>query len=677
MCNIPTARVLFSHASSPPAIYAPRHVGRRRPSRRSVSWRVKRPTLIPLRKVTWQHQPVWSVIKTTWPHANWRPPAGGISGTSFLAGLHGSWSEVGGWRPSRTAATTEAAVARPAPTSSNSNQQSSQWAHVWCQQHRCQLEHLSPQVEIQVHLLNGEAPQTCDAARPRADPSSWIRHDGLSELVLTFTCWLSPHSHSKSKPHHNAKKTARLQRGMHRPKCRWHRHKHRSRAFSWTAHVFDDDRRKLRTVGTDGASFVRQPLRDELGWAGHVVRRYFRRETLTHRALRTAQGHVHTSLVWVIVCECLRLSELRYRPICLRSAVSGFAVLRVFVGKGEPALLAHCCMPRTRPQSSRMQWDSQSHLSDEALQKNRPRTSRGRRHQYRGVLSLFCLCNSFRGSCSSLVKIAFLVLRRIFWPAESLSTTSVARSRCNSSSAPLAGVSLTDSVPNTGYEPKLANSFSYTDPEHTPIDIPDNHQAFLCRDDATTIPTSPEGLPNSEAVSISQKAADSKVSSLFGHPSLRKLAAGHVPSRSGLQGTGTELDRESVATTLYSLQSRGKKNRDTNVVHSLKDREPPKDPWTESWLGCPKWERGSSAKIVLSWGWGWGEKLGKATPGFSFPKDQSRICISAISIKSSKTMGRSGSERDKISLYGELELRNTPFQENHARDCQNFAELSG
>ena len=32
-------------------------------------------------------------------------------------------------------------------------------------------------------------------------------------------------------------------------------------------------------------------------------------------------------------------------------------------------------------------------------------------------------------------------------------------------------------------------------------------------------------------------------------------------------------------------------------------------------------------------------------------------------------------QRDKISLYGEVELRNRLFQENHARDCQKIEEL--
>ena len=67
--------------------------------------------------------------------------------------------------------------------------------------------------------------------------------------------------------------------------------------------------------------------------------------------------------------------------------------------------------------------------------------------------------------------------------------------------------------------------------------------------------------------------------------------------------------------------------------------------------------------------------MGKATSGLRFSRDQSRICFSAISATSSKSMGRSGSETDKISLYGELGLRNRPHQENHARYCQEIQEL--
>ena len=76
---------------------------------------------------------------------------------------------------------------------------------------------------------------------------------------------------------------------------------------------------------------------------------------------------------------------------------------------------------------------------------------------------------------------------------------------------------MADSAPHTGYEPKIANFFSYMDPEHTLINIPGSHHDFMCPDDATMIPTSPEGLPYSEAFSGSQKAAACRVSSRFGH----------------------------------------------------------------------------------------------------------------------------------------------------------------
>ena len=46
-----------------------------------------------------------------------------------------------------------------------------------------------------------------------------------------------------------------------------------------------------------------------------------------------------------------------------------------------------------------------------------------------------------------------------------------------------------------------------------------------------------------------------------------------MSGRSGLQETGAELDRESVATTLFRSQSKGKRDRDMNVVHSLNERE--------------------------------------------------------------------------------------------------------
>ena len=84
---------------------------------------------------------------------------------------------------------------------------------------------------------------------------------------------------------------------------------------------------------------------------------------------------------------------------------------------------------------------------------------------------------------------------------------------------------------------------------------------------------SARGMPNSEAFCSSRKAAASKVSSLFGHSRSRETGLGHVSSRSSHQENEVELDQESVATTLFSSQSKGKRDRELNLVHALRDRD--------------------------------------------------------------------------------------------------------
>ena len=71
--------------------------------------------------------------------------------------------------------------------------------------------------------------------------------------------------------------------------------------------------------------------------------------------------------------------------------------------------------------------------------------------------------------------------------------------------------------------------------------------------DVTMISSSARGMPNSEALSSSRKAAASNVSFLFGHTCWRETGVGHVSSRSSHQETGVELNRESVATTLFQF----------------------------------------------------------------------------------------------------------------------------
>ena len=49
--------------------------------------------------------------------------------------------------------------------------------------------------------------------------------------------------------------------------------------------------------------------------------------------------------------------------------------------------------------------------------------------------------------------------------------------------------------------------------------------------------------------------------------------AGHVSSRPTTLKQDAVFDKESVATTVFSSPSKGKRDRHTNVVQSLKDRE--------------------------------------------------------------------------------------------------------
>ena len=49
-----------------------------------------------------------------------------------------------------------------------------------------------------------------------------------------------------------------------------------------------------------------------------------------------------------------------------------------------------------------------------------------------------------------------------------------------------------------------------------------------------------------------------------------------VDSRASIQETGADVDGESVVPTIFNSQSKGKRDRDQNVVRSLKDRKSPK-----------------------------------------------------------------------------------------------------
>ena len=193
---------------------------------------------------------------------------------------------------------------------------------------------------------------------------------------------------------------------------------------------------------------------------------------------------------------------------------------------------------------------------------------------------------------------------------------------------------------NTGYEP---NFHSYLHEEHTPINFPDS---FQCRDGATIISAAQDTeVPCSGPSSSSKQTAAGRVPIMLGSlgASPWKQRPQLVDNRASIQATGTHVDRESVISTILSSQSK-ERSRSKRCAFVERQRKSPENPWTDCWLGRPRTENGS-AKTARSWSWSWGGKLGKATSGYCFSGDQSRIWISTISTTSSKSMGRSGSER--------------------------------
>ena len=123
-------------------------------------------------------------------------------------------------------------------------------------------------------------------------------------------------------------------------------------------------------------------------------------------------------------------------------------------------------------------------------------------------------------------------------------------------------------IPNTN-QPKFCID---VDSEHTPINVPSRNMSFQQEYDATIAASEDTNLPrHSVASSSSQHSAASSVPTLSKLGSVRtcsrKLLAdfGAVVSRTCIQETCADMDRETVV-------SKTKRDRDQNVVQSLRDR---------------------------------------------------------------------------------------------------------
>ena len=150
--------------------------------------------------------------------------------------------------------------------------------------------------------------------------------------------------------------------------------------------------------------------------------------------------------------------------------------------------------------------------------------------------------------------------------------------------APLAGVGclveqLTQLQTQVMSPTPPASSATWT--RSTPFNLVDSHHDFPCHGDATVISTMEDSEGFVALRSIQQQQANSSKQSSFNvrTSSIWKQMANHVSGRPGLQETGAISDRESFATAIFSSQSKVKRDRDTNVVHSSKDRANlPKNP---------------------------------------------------------------------------------------------------
>ena len=147
---------------------------------------------------------------------------------------------------------------------------------------------------------------------------------------------------------------------------------------------------------------------------------------------------------------------------------------------------------------------------------------------------------------------------------------------------------------------------------------------------------------------------------------------GSVDSRTGIQEVGANVDTESVVPTTFSSQSKGKRDRDQNVVHSLRENLQKIFEWKVD--SAVRGERMVQQRLA---------EAEAEVEARSWEKRNSDIAFQEINqeLESQRFQVHQASrwadqaQRSKISLYGQLELRNRLCQQNHATDCQEIEDL--
>ena len=129
------------------------------------------------------------------------------------------------------------------------------------------------------------------------------------------------------------------------------------------------------------------------------------------------------------------------------------------------------------------------------------------------------------------------------------------------------------------------------------------------------------------------------------------------------------MDGESVVATIFTSQSKGKRDRDQNVVHSSREKISRKS--LNGKLTQPSEERERLSKNCVKVRLKSRQEIGKNADTV-FQEIKQELESQRFQLHQASRWADQA-HRDKFSLKGEL--RNRLFQEDHARDCQDIEEL--
>ena len=150
--------------------------------------------------------------------------------------------------------------------------------------------------------------------------------------------------------------------------------------------------------------------------------------------------------------------------------------------------------------------------------------------------------------------------------ASSTPLTGIRRNPC--ATPPWGGMSghLATPIPDTSYEPKFCIDVSS---EHMPINL----AATIATAEDLDVPRQFWSFKQQQALRSSKQGSHLSKQSSLGNNLTKVLADNDsVDSRYSIRASCADSERETVVSTLFRSESKGKRDRDQNVVQSLRDR---------------------------------------------------------------------------------------------------------